>query len=214
MNDTICTSCDEPCEEAETNEKGECPACASEGKLSDDVPKYTCVDPTHGAILKLTNGVTVVCGAVEDETDCVAGSYVAVYNRDGREIGYWHNDEWRDDPILVMGAALCCAARGLSTDELREQQEEDKVSCEGCGEMFDADELRGELGFCKDCIDEPEHCQTCNGTGEGQVDGSSCTNPDCDGGVIKPKQERDEPEPDDYDEREDRANYGRWGYEG
>ena len=50
--------------------------------------------------------------------------------------------------------------------------------------------------------------------GEGQVDGSSCTNPDCDGGVIKPKQERDEPEPDDYDEREDRANYGRWGYEG
>jgi len=61
----------------------------------------------------------------------------------------------------------------------------------------------------KEDEDGPEYCSICNGTGEGRVDGSSCTAPNCDAGVIKPKQEREEPEPDDdFDDRD----YGPYGY--
>jgi hypothetical protein len=204
--DTICTCCDEPCKEEDIDRAGRCPTCSEEHTL----PEESCVTAEHGAVLNLDNGVTVVCGSQTD--DYVAGSYIVVYNEDGEEIGYWDNQEWKDDPVLVMGAAMCCAARGLSADEFRKQQEnEDKVSCEGCGEMFEASELKGELGFCEDCLIDKEHCTSCNGTGEGQVDGSHCTSCGGSGRIeLKSDDDYDGPDPDEYDF--DDKDYGPYGY--
>lgn len=88
--------------------------------------------------------------------------------------------------------------------------------CTSCDEPCKEEDINSE-GECPSCAptynededDGPEHCQLCNGTGEGQVDGTRCTAPDCDGGAIRPKPERDEPEPDnDFDDRD----YGPYGY--
>ena len=45
------------------------------------VPKRTYISNKHGAVLKLDNGVTVVCGS--DTDDYTAGSHITVFNKDG-----------------------------------------------------------------------------------------------------------------------------------
>jgi len=68
------------------------------------------IDPEEGAILVLDNGAVIVSGSETD--DYTAGSEVTVYDSEGVEIGHWDSAEWEEDPVLVMGAILCCAARG------------------------------------------------------------------------------------------------------
>jgi len=116
----ICTSCDEPCEESEVNEKGECPYCAGH---------WECVD-------------------------C--------------------NKEFGEDDTKV------------STDD-------------------------GPV--CSDCAYDRGHCDKCDGTGEGMVDGSHCTK--CGGSGQLPvgsKDDFDPPDPDDNFTTD--RDYGPWGYEG
>jgi hypothetical protein len=60
-------------------------------------------DPT---VLTLVNGNKIFSSSKE----FMAGDYVRVVDRNHREIGYWDHQEWVDDPILVMGAILRCAA--------------------------------------------------------------------------------------------------------
>ena len=38
--------------------------------------------------------------------------YVRFVDEDGEELKYWHSDEWRDDPELVMGAIMACIQHG------------------------------------------------------------------------------------------------------
>jgi len=88
--------------------------------------------------------------------------------------------------------------------------------CVCCNEPCEESELNGE-GECSDCApieeEDDDSCSSCNGTGEGQVDGAVCSA--CGGkGRVEHKPEQDEPEPDDYDPREDERDYGPWGYEG
>ncbi len=45
--------------------------------------------------------------ATDEECD-----YVRVCDPLGRELMYWHQDEWRDDPAVVMGAILGALVRG------------------------------------------------------------------------------------------------------
>lgn len=56
--------------------------------------------------IKLTNGNTIISGSDTYQ----AGDFVQVLDPNGEELGYWDYDEWRDDPKLVMGAFLRCAA--------------------------------------------------------------------------------------------------------
>ena len=60
--------------------------------------------------LALTNGCRLVSHG--GEAGCVSGGDVHVLDAAGNEIGFWDAAEWRDDPELVMGAILNCAALG------------------------------------------------------------------------------------------------------
>lgn len=60
-------------------------------------------------VLVLDNG----CRLVSSSEQHLAGDYVQVLNPEGEEIGYWDYKEWEEDPVLVMGAILRCAATGI-----------------------------------------------------------------------------------------------------
>lgn len=62
-----------------------------------------------GVLLVLDNGVRIESKPL---TGDIAGDYILIADADGNEIGYWNYEEWRDDPIVVMGAILIAAARG------------------------------------------------------------------------------------------------------
>ena len=56
--------------------------------------------------LVLTNGYRIVShGGMY-----LSGSDVHVLDKSGNEVGFWIVDEWAEDPELVMGAILNCAA--------------------------------------------------------------------------------------------------------
>lgn len=63
----------------------------------------------NGVLLVLDNGVRIESKPM---TGDLPGDYILVADADGNEIGYWNYEEWGDDPIGVMGAILCAAARG------------------------------------------------------------------------------------------------------
>lgn len=52
--------------------------------------------------LKLANGYALLSGGVE----FTAGEWVRLVAPDGEEVGYWDQQEWADDPALVMGAII------------------------------------------------------------------------------------------------------------
>ena len=59
-------------------------------------------------ILDLRDGWTLRSGSSSDEF--TSGEWVRLCEPDGTEYLYWDNAEWRDDPILVMGAIINAAA--------------------------------------------------------------------------------------------------------
>ena len=71
------------------------------------------LDP-HEVILPLANGCTLRSGVYNpnDPEAMTCGEYVRLCNPRGRELLYWDQEEWRDDPALVMGAIINAAARG------------------------------------------------------------------------------------------------------
>jgi hypothetical protein len=67
----------------------------------------TRTDGNSETVLVLDNGVEIRSGS---ETHA-CGDYVAVV-KDGVELGYWDKEEWREEPVTVMGAILRLAALG------------------------------------------------------------------------------------------------------
>jgi len=63
----------------------------------------------HDLVLTLANGCSI---ATDGDANYSYGDCVVVYDAEGNEIGQWAHEEWRDDPILVMGAILSCAHSG------------------------------------------------------------------------------------------------------
>lgn len=55
--------------------------------------------------VKLSNGNEIRSSSA----DLMGGEYVRIVNSRGKEIGYWHFEEWKEDPVTVMGAILMCA---------------------------------------------------------------------------------------------------------
>jgi hypothetical protein len=63
-------------------------------------------------VLALADGWTLRSAA----EDFLSGEYVRLCRPDGSEYAYWHYNEWKDDPILVMGAIINSAA-GLRMED-------------------------------------------------------------------------------------------------
>lgn len=57
-------------------------------------------------IVDLASGWSLRSGSEQH----ISGEYVRLVDPAGREIFYWHHDEWETDPILVMGAIINAAA--------------------------------------------------------------------------------------------------------
>jgi hypothetical protein len=86
-------------------------------KIIDQSYKKT-TNPPDEIIVELKNGMTLRSSS----TDRLAGDYVCLCNEDGKEIAYWHHDEWQTDPILVMGAIMCSAA-GITIKQKQDNNE-------------------------------------------------------------------------------------------
>ncbi len=62
-------------------------------------------------VIDLRDGCTLRSGVYKvNEPNLISGEYVRLCDADGKEILYWDQDEWRDDPALVMGAIMNAAA--------------------------------------------------------------------------------------------------------
>lgn len=58
-------------------------------------------------ILELKNGTTIRSNSKE----YTAGDFVSIHDQDGNEVAYWDAQEWKDEPVQVMGAILLRALR-------------------------------------------------------------------------------------------------------
>ncbi len=74
-------------------------------KLPKKFPSETYYGDDY-TVLVLDNGNKIVSSAV----DRFAGDFVMVVSADDEEIGYWDSAEWKDDPVVVMGAIIRAAA--------------------------------------------------------------------------------------------------------
>lgn len=62
-------------------------------------------------IVKLADGCTLRSGLdtlPKDEYE--TGEYVRLCDSKGNELFYWDSEEWKEEPVLVMGAILKAAA--------------------------------------------------------------------------------------------------------
>lgn len=64
-------------------------------------------------IVRLADGWTLRSGSETFQS----GDYVRLCRPDGSEYAYWHYDEWRADPQLVMGAIINAAAGVRLSDD-------------------------------------------------------------------------------------------------
>lgn len=76
--------------------------------------------------IKLADGWSLVSGSRDDAY--TAGDWVALYDPDGNEILYWDNEEWRTDPILVMGAIMRAASDPKFAQQLMRKNRSPKPS--------------------------------------------------------------------------------------
>ena len=77
--------------------------------ITEDWPNYGAPEKDVRLILPLLNGFTIR----SNSEDYLAGDYVQICDATGAEVAYWNHEEWREDPIVVMGAILA-KARELS----------------------------------------------------------------------------------------------------
>ena len=63
-------------------------------------------------VVKLADGWTLRSGVYhpEDPEALTSGDYVRLCDPYGKEILYWDQEEWTNDPTLVMGAIINSAA--------------------------------------------------------------------------------------------------------
>jgi hypothetical protein len=81
----------------------------------------------------LADGWTLRSGVYNpnDPEAFTSGEYVRLVDPSGAEYCYWDQEEWREDPALVMGAIINTAAglRGLKSKVPCAESDE---GCEGC----------------------------------------------------------------------------------
>ena len=57
-------------------------------------------------VVRLTDGWSLR----SSDDELVSGGYVRLCRPDSSEYAFWTSDEWRDEPVLVMGAIINAAA--------------------------------------------------------------------------------------------------------
>ncbi len=71
--------------------------------LGEDRP-----DPSGECVIHVIGGKELRSPAFPGECD-----YVRVVDDDGEELGYWHADEFAEDPQDTLGALMGCLKKGL-----------------------------------------------------------------------------------------------------
>ena len=107
------------------DDNGYCNNCGCQDADEDDEETMSqgieeFVNREGEVVIKLNDGWTLRSGSHTEPF--ASGEWVRLCDPTGKEKIYWHNDEWQDDPILVMGAIINAAA-GYRAD--MEAQEED-----------------------------------------------------------------------------------------
>lgn len=71
---------------------------------------YIINDLAYGeeVVVRTDTGRELRAGAGQPGDSTVTGEYVRILDANGVEQGYWHYDEWVDDPQVVMGAIVGC----------------------------------------------------------------------------------------------------------
>lgn len=80
--------------------------------LDDDIDSDKIVDFLYSfwpreVVIELKDGRTVRSSSAE----YIAGDYVRICDKFGKELSYWDNKEWEEEPIVVMGAIINCIAQ-------------------------------------------------------------------------------------------------------
>jgi len=76
------------------------------------IPKSTFVGPGWSVLVLDNSRKILTFGSTNGYVgEHYAGDSVHVLSWDDKEIAMWDHQEWQDEPILVMGAILRCAAR-------------------------------------------------------------------------------------------------------
>ena len=81
-------------------------------------------------VLNLADGWSLRSGAEDRE----AGEWVRICDENGVEVHYWDNQEWADEPILVMGAIINAAIQGF---------EGERIPCEDNCPLANTDNCKG-----------------------------------------------------------------------
>lgn len=70
------------------------------------------VNNDEEVVVKLADGCTLRSGVYDPHKEgaLTSGEYVRLCDPDGEEILYWDQEEWANDPALVMGAIMNAAA--------------------------------------------------------------------------------------------------------
>ena len=80
--------------------------------------RYTIKKQDDEVVVRLANGWTLRSGVYDRSTSkLTSGEYVRLCRPDGSEYLYWDQEEWENDPALVMGAIINSAA-GLRIKEV------------------------------------------------------------------------------------------------
>ena len=74
-------------------------------KLPKKFPSETYYGDDY-TVLVLDNGNKIVTSSEERQ----AGDFVMLLDKNDVEFGYWDSAEWKDDPVVVMGAIIRAAA--------------------------------------------------------------------------------------------------------
>lgn len=62
-------------------------------------------------VVQLADGHSLRSGVYDDNpVRLLSGEYVRLCDPNGKELLYWDSEEWKTDPVLVMGAIINSAA--------------------------------------------------------------------------------------------------------
>ncbi len=78
------------------------------------------LDENSEVVVQLANGFSLRSGVYEPDNpqSHYSGEYVRLCDSEGAEVLYWDQEEWANDPSLVMGAIINSASTANSEEEV------------------------------------------------------------------------------------------------
>jgi hypothetical protein len=104
-------------------------------------------------VVQLANGWSLRSGLYDNYSDFTCGDYVRLCDERGTEILYWDSDEWKRDPVLVMGAIMNAAAnKGIPLS----------CDCMDCAVCKGKRTICAKCMMCARCHEHKPGCMGCN----------------------------------------------------